>query len=149
MEGYFVHCSSCLHYSYGCHSLRKEIRGNNSTRPLTPSSSTGNLRERVRSVVSRSSSRSRSRTNQVETPALEFAPAMPCESLLSKSTVRLQCGGGRRRGIHMCANTQDLLSHHHTYAILCYLRRRMGGFLYVMTTHPRPYPTTGVSQVLA
>jgi hypothetical protein len=45
------------------------VNGSNNTRPLTPSSSTGNLRDRVRSVVSRSSSRSRSRTNQVEPPA--------------------------------------------------------------------------------
>ena len=43
-------------------------------RSLTPSSSTGNLRDRVRSVVSRSSSRSRSRTKLAEPPA---APALP------------------------------------------------------------------------
>lgn len=26
MEGYFIYCLSGLHYSYGCHSLRKELR---------------------------------------------------------------------------------------------------------------------------
>lgn len=41
----------------------------NNAHSLTPSSSTGNLRDRVRSVVSRSSSRSRTRTNQAEPPA--------------------------------------------------------------------------------
>jgi hypothetical protein len=44
------------------------VNGNNNTRPLTPSSSTGNLRDRVRSIVSRSSSRSHSRTKQNHLP---------------------------------------------------------------------------------
>ena len=33
------------------------------------------------------------------------------EPLVEKYHVRLQCGGGRRRGIRICANTQDHLSH--------------------------------------
>ena len=49
----------------------KSLSANGKTRPLTPSSSTGNLRDRVRNVVSRS--RSRSRTN-LATPAAAPLP---------------------------------------------------------------------------
>ena len=56
----------------------KSLGVNGNARPLTPSSSTGNLRDRVRSVVSRSSSRSRSRTNQAEPPASALpSPPVP------------------------------------------------------------------------
>ena len=62
------------------------VNGNNNAHTLTPSSSTGNLRDRVRSVVSRSSSRSRSRTNQAEPPA----PPLPAPSdATSTATVSL------------------------------------------------------------
>jgi len=52
----------------------KSLGVNGNTRPLTPSSSTGNLRDRVRNVVSRS--RSRSRTN-LATSAAAPLPATP------------------------------------------------------------------------
>ena len=56
----------------------KELGVNSATRPLVPSSSTGNLRDRVRSVIS---SRSSSRTNLVEPPT----PTPPLQSTLPRA----------------------------------------------------------------
>lgn len=67
------------------------------SRPLKPSSSTGNLRDRVRNVVSRS--RSRSRLNQTEPPALPLSVPPHVVANHSHAQTMPPSNGGKGAGL--------------------------------------------------